>query len=142
MGGVQPRRTPSGDSLAEKVDHLFLTVRRPDGREHTYDDVESGTRGRVSRSYVWKLRKGRNRNPSLEVVEALSEFFGVPAGYFFGPPIGANEEAASAAAVAALLRDEAARRLLEGSRGLSPAAMAALLAMLDHLRELDGSIPA
>jgi transcriptional regulator with XRE-family HTH domain len=128
----------AGDCLAEKVDHLFLTVRRSDGREHTYDEVESGTGGRVSRSYVWKLRKGRNRNPSLEVVEALAGFFGVPAGYFFGPPLTEDEGSRSAAAVAALLRDDSARALLEGSRGLSPAAMSALLSMLGHLRGLDG----
>jgi transcriptional regulator with XRE-family HTH domain len=129
----------AGDCLAEKVDHLFLTVRRPDGREYTYDEVESGTGGRVSRSYVWKLRKGRNRNPSLEVVEALAGFFGVPAGYFFGGALADDGESRLAAAVAALLRDDAARALLEGSRGLSPAAMSALLAMLGHLRGLDGA---
>lgn len=139
MAGERSRRTRSGDSLAERVDYLFVTVRRPDGREHTYDEVEAGTGGRVSRSYVWKLRKGRNRNPSLEVVDALAEFFGVPVGYFFGEDLAHDSESHAVAALAALIRDDDARRLLEGSRGLSPAAMGALLTMMDHLRGLDGS---
>lgn len=45
--------TRARDTVSEKIDHLFRTVRRADGREFTYDDVERGTEGRVSRSYVW-----------------------------------------------------------------------------------------
>ena len=39
----------SRDNVPQKIDHLFRTVRREDGREFTYDDVERGTQGRVSR---------------------------------------------------------------------------------------------
>jgi transcriptional regulator with XRE-family HTH domain len=133
----QTARSRAHDALPAKVDHLFLTVRRPDGRVYTYDEVEAGTGGRVSRSYVWKLRNGRNRNPSLDVIEALADFFGVPASYFFGDWLAEDGAAREAAAVAALLRDQDARALVEKSRGLSAAAMSALIAMLEHMRELD-----
>jgi len=73
------------DTLSEKLNHLFLAVRREDGREYTYDGIERGTGKRVSRSYAWKLRHGRNNNPSLDVIEALAQFFRVEPEYFFGP---------------------------------------------------------
>jgi transcriptional regulator with XRE-family HTH domain len=125
------------DFVSEKIDHLFRTVRREDGREYTYDDVETGTDGRVSRSYVWKLRHGRNRNPSLDVIEAMSHFFRVPPSYFFGPPMKDDAEAKEAAAIAALLQDPAARAVADQARGLSPKALAAASAMLDHFHDLD-----
>jgi transcriptional regulator with XRE-family HTH domain len=130
----------SKDTVSEKIDHLFHTVRRPDGREFTYDDVEQGTAGRVSRSYVWKLRHGRNRNPSLDVIEALGEFFRVPPTYFFGDgsaDAGAGREAAQ---VAALLRDPAARKVSERARGLSPQSVAAISDMVEHLRKIESAM--
>jgi transcriptional regulator with XRE-family HTH domain len=123
--------------VSEKIDYLFRTVRREDGREYTYDDVEQGTKGTVSRSYVWKLRHGRNNNPSLEVLESLSVFFDVPPSYFFGDATAGKE----AAAVAALLQDKAAHEVAVKSRGLSPVALAMVSDLLDNLRKLDKPAP-
>jgi transcriptional regulator with XRE-family HTH domain len=125
------------DGIAEKIDYLFRTVRRPDGREFTYDEVEQGTDGRVSRSYVWKLRHGRNRNPSLDVIEALSEFFHVPPQYFFGADLQENEEARAAAEVAALLQDTRAREVARRARGLSPASLEAVNGLITSLRRIE-----
>ena len=127
------------NSISEKIDHLFVTVRRADGREFTYDDVERGTEGRVSRSYVWKLRHGRNRNPSLDVIEALSQFFMVPPSYFFGPSLAGDDEARTAADVAALLRDSSARKVAQRARGLSPASLQVVENLVDNLQELSGT---
>jgi transcriptional regulator with XRE-family HTH domain len=129
--------TRARDSVSEKIDHLFRTVRRPDGREYTYDDVERGTRGRVSRSYVWKLRHGRNCNPSLDVIESLSEFFRVPPSYFFGDALREDGSAREVAAVAALLQDDAARTVAERARGLSGGALQAVCDLIENLRILD-----
>ena len=126
-------RVRARDSVSEKIDQLFLSIRRPDGREYTYDEVEAGTEGRVSRSYIWKLRHGRNRNPSLDVIEALAEFFGVPPGYFFGVSPDGSEDLA----LSAVMRDAQTRALVERTRGLSPAAFDAVVAMIEHLRAVD-----
>ena len=127
------------DHVSQKIDHLFRTVRREDGREFTYDDVERGTHGRVSRSYVWKLRHGRNSNPSLDVIEALARFFKVPPSYFFGATLADDESAREAAAIAALLQDGAARKVAEQARGLSPVALGAVLDLIEHLRAMEQS---
>ncbi len=131
--------TRSRDAISEKLDHLFHTVCRPDGREFTYDDVERGTAGRVSRSYVWKLRHGRNRNPSLDVIEALGEFFQVPPTYFFGDEIQNDAAARETAEVAALLQDPGRRQVAERARGLSHRSLEAVLDLLTSLHEIEAA---
>jgi transcriptional regulator with XRE-family HTH domain len=125
------------DDVSEKIDYLFRTVRRPDGREYTYDEVQRGTEGRVSRSYVWKLRHGRNRNPSLDVIEALSEFFNVPPSFFFCAPVDEDPQARETVEIAALLQDEAARRVAERARGLSTPSLQAVSSLIDNLRSIE-----
>ncbi len=123
------------DSVPDKIDYLFKTIRRPDGREYTYDEVERGTEGAVSRSYVWKLRHGRNRNPSLEVIEALGRFFDVPVTYFFAAGDKADD-AREAAAIAGLIRNPGMRKLAEQAQGLSAEALAVLTEMAAGLKRL------
>jgi transcriptional regulator with XRE-family HTH domain len=125
------------ESISAKIDYLFRTVRREDGREFTYEDVERGTKGRVSRSYVWKLRHGRNRNPSLDVLEALGEFFSVPPHYFFGGEVSDDPVGREVAEVAGLLRDPASRLVADRARGLSPTALQALGNLIESLHVLE-----
>lgn len=69
--------------VTEKLDFLFSTILSPDGDEYTYKEVAEGTKGVVSTSYVWNLRKGKKRNPSRDKIEALARFFNVSPSYFF-----------------------------------------------------------
>lgn len=123
------------DSVPDKMDYLFKTIRRPDGREYTYDDVERGTAGAVSRSYVWKLRHGRNRNPSLVVIEALGQFFDVPVTYFFESAQN-PDDARVAAAVAGLIRQPGLRKLVEEAQGLGPEKLAVVTEVATGLKRL------
>lgn len=132
--------TRAADAIAAKIEYLFNTVRRPDGREYTYDEIERGTQGRVSRSYVWKLRNGRSQNPSLDVIEALAEFFHVPPEFFFSLDNDAEDAQRDAALVAALLHDPAARRLAEAARGMTPTAVRIVLGLIAALRPIDGMV--
>jgi transcriptional regulator with XRE-family HTH domain len=129
----------SSATVSEKIDHLFRAVRRPDGREFTYDDVEQGTGSRISRSYIWKLRHGRNRNPSLDVIEAMSEFWGVLPEFFFEQAAIDDKAESDAAAVADLLRDPAARAVAERIRGLSPQSLQTVMDLEDSLRAIEVS---
>ncbi|HEY4020593.1 MAG TPA: helix-turn-helix domain-containing protein [Pseudonocardiaceae bacterium] len=77
----QGRRT-----LAERLDHLFSTVRRPDGQEYTNEYVANSVSAKgvtISQSYIWQLRKQKKDNPTLKHLQALADFFGVPPAYFF-----------------------------------------------------------
>jgi transcriptional regulator with XRE-family HTH domain len=69
-------------TLAEKLEKLFTDARKPDGKKYTQAEVVAGTRGVLTRVYLWKLRTGRAANPSFHVIQALADFFGVDANYF------------------------------------------------------------
>ena len=69
--------------VAELVDDLFRTHRRPDGQEYTYKEISEFLGGKIESSHLSKLRTGKITNPSRETILALCRFFQVPASYFF-----------------------------------------------------------
>ena len=70
------------ESFATKLNRLFEEKRKPDGSQYTQNEVIEGAKGILNRVYLWKLRKGTASNPSLHVIQALAEFFGVAPSYF------------------------------------------------------------
>ncbi|WP_405900021.1 helix-turn-helix domain-containing protein [Streptomyces sp. NBC_00727] len=73
-------------SLADRLNHLFATVGPDSGQEYSNEYVAAAIRKAgvpISQSYIWQLRKRRKENPTLRHLQALADFFGVPAAYFF-----------------------------------------------------------
>lgn len=70
-------------TVAELVDNLFRTHRRPDGREYTHKDVTIALGGLVEPSHLSKLRNGKITNPGRDTLLLLCRFFKVPPSYFF-----------------------------------------------------------
>lgn len=125
-------------SLAQRLDRLFRTV-HPAGRgEYTYDEVASAIRDHgtmISHTYVWQLRKGIRDNPTKRHLEGLAQFFGVPASYFLDEDttaIDAQLELLSA------MRDGPVRSIALRVADLSPSGIAAIQAMIEHARSLEG----
>jgi len=83
--------------------------------------LQRATGDEISRSTVWKLRTGRQTNPTLRTLKTFATFFQVPIGYF-----GDGQEADSIEgqlAFLALLRDGGVdRATLRALVDLSPAA--------------------
>ncbi|WP_158289874.1 helix-turn-helix domain-containing protein [Micromonospora sp. S4605] len=82
----------AGQTLAQRLDNLFLSVRRPDGREHSHREVAEAVTAAgepISHSYIGQLRAGDKDNPTIKHLRALARFFGVPVEYF------TNEETAA-----------------------------------------------
>ena len=133
-GGPAPRRT-----IAEKLENLFRTVQGPRG-EYSLEEVAAGIRERggptISASYIWQLRKGVKDNPTKKHMEALADFFGVPAAYFFDDE--AAERIEAELAMLAALRDAGVRRVALRAAGLSPGTLAAIQAIIESAREVEG----
>ena len=90
MAASSTSSTPS-ETLAAKLQHLFATV-KPAGRgEYSNHEVataiEAGGGPTISATYIWQLRKGLRSNPTLNHLEALAGFFGVPVAYFLDEEI-------------------------------------------------------
>lgn len=129
----------TGRTLAEKVDHLFTTVRSSRG-EYTYEQVASEIRDAggptISAAYVWMLRNGKRDNPTMKHLEALASFFGVPAAYFFDDEVSkaVNEQLA----VVAAMRDAGVRKIAMRASGLSSESLGTIVDMIERVRALEG----
>lgn len=77
----------AGRSLADKLNHLFATITPGPGQvysnEHVANVIGQNSDVTISQTYIWQLRKGQKTNPTLRHLQALADYFGVPAAYFF-----------------------------------------------------------
>ncbi len=75
-------------TLADRVGWLVATVHPPGrGPYSNYEIaalIEEVTGEKVSHNAIWKLRNGQAANPTMRLVSALAQVFGVPPGFFYG----------------------------------------------------------
>lgn len=138
--GATPCKSTSAAGLAEKVDFLFRTVRPRDRGEYTYKEVEVALRDRgyrVSDSALHQLRTGKASNPTLRTLQALSDFFGVPAEYFFDTDVSARVR--QELELLASLRDQRIRSIATRAAGLSEANLALLSQVIDSMHNLSSA---
>ena len=119
-------------ALAEKIDLLFKSCTKPDGKEFTYQEVEAGTGGAVSSTYVWKLRTGKSTNPGYRVLQALGDFFGVPPSYFFEDKFSAQQ--LEDLWLTATLRDRGLQRIALSATGLDETGKALVVQLIEYMR--------
>lgn len=125
-------------SFAQRLNHLWETV-HPAGKPYTYEQVADGVAElgyEISAAYLWQLRHGKRENPTLQHIQGLAAFFGVPASYFLNPAEEKriNEELE----VIVAMRDAGVRNVALRTHGLSERDLAALDAMITSLREARG----
>jgi transcriptional regulator with XRE-family HTH domain len=85
---------------------------------------------------MYMLRKGERDNPTKKHLEALADFFGVPAGYFFDDVTAARVESELDALVA--LRDSPVREIALRAAGLSAQSLATIREVVERVRQLEG----
>ncbi len=120
-------------TLAEKIDTLFHVVRRPNGEQFSHDEVAKACRDATgetfSTPYLWQLRTGRRDNPSKRHLEALAQFFQVPASYFFDE--GKSTVIAKELELLAALRDAEVRSVALRAVTLSREGIGTISDMID-----------
>lgn len=79
-------------TMAELVNDLFRTHRRPDGREYTASEISRALNGELDPSYLGKMRRGKIENPTRQTLLLLCQFFKVPSSYFFPELTSPGEE--------------------------------------------------
>ena len=76
-----PEETQSHPAtLAQKVDLLLRTIKHPDGRRFTYEDLYQRTG--IKASTISRIRSGENTDPYFRTINALSEAFGIRLSFF------------------------------------------------------------
>jgi transcriptional regulator with XRE-family HTH domain len=129
----------SGCTLADKLNHLFETV-RPAGRGQWSTEEAaraiSAEGAPISGSYIWLLRKGQRDNPTLHHLEGLARFFGVPPAYFFDDQV--TSEVDAQLRLLSSLRDAHVQRVALRAAGLSAQSLSSIAEVIDRVRELEG----
>lgn len=115
-------------TVAQLIDDLLYTHRKPDGREYTYKEIAEALGGRVEPSHLSKLRTGKITNPGRETLLDLCRFFQIPPSYFF-PELDALPKP-----VAAPTADEAIQVALRSS-GLRPDVQTKLEELIRALKQ-------
>lgn len=137
--GFMGKYVPRG-LFAERLDHLFETVRREDGKRYTLaqvaDAINSAAGERLgSGTYIHQLRRGESDNPTYKVIVGLSRFFGVSPMYFFDEAD--LERGAVPAEVAVAVSDEDVREIAVDAAGLSKQSLDSVKQLISNARALE-----
>ncbi|MZE77565.1 hypothetical protein GTY57_11245 [Streptomyces sp. SID5475] len=123
-----------GQRLNELIAAMYPDQRKRPGYARLAKEIRETTGGAISGTYLWELATGKKRNVTLEQLDVLAEFFGVPPEYFL------NEETAervnSQLKLATALRDARVRNLALRADGLSAESLDALLIMVNEARRV------
>lgn len=130
--------------LDQRLTHLINTVypdesRRP-GFSRLAHEIHEKTGRKISSTYLWELVTGRKRNVTVEQLEVLAEFFGVPPSYFFDEEAAAKVNRQMKLAVA--LGNARIRNLAMRAEGLSEESLDAILSIVSAARGLQNLPPA
>lgn len=83
----QQKATDERPVIARALDYLLRTHKDDDGNPVGVEGVAAAIdRKGLSADYIYSLRSGRKRNPTVATLEALAGYFGVPIGFFFSDP--------------------------------------------------------
>jgi transcriptional regulator with XRE-family HTH domain len=130
-----------GSRIAQRLDHLLATV-HPDGRgPYLLREVAEGVNTAagekiISVAYLSQLRLGQRTTPSFRILEAIAQFFGVPATYF-------SDDLTSAQADQHLellqaMQDADVRSVAVRAAGLSEKSLAMVRALIETARQHEG----
>ncbi|GAA0896556.1 MULTISPECIES: hypothetical protein [Streptomyces violaceusniger group] len=120
--------------LNKLIETLYPDERTRPGYARLAKEIRETTGGSISATYLWELATGRKRNLTLEQLDILAQFFGVPPEYFLNDKV--SERVNAQLMLATALRDTKIRSLALRAEGLSPASLDALLTMVDEARKL------
>src|SRR5512133_194886 len=109
-------RSADRRTLADKLNHLFRTVRPRGGKEYSNNEVATAIG--VSGTYIGQLKSGVRTNPTKSTIEGIAEFFGVDPAYFFDDSVADQIDANLELLVR--LRDAGVTRAAARLVGLSP----------------------
>ncbi|MFD7162486.1 hypothetical protein [Streptomyces violascens] len=147
MAGDEGSSVPPGRPLLRRLDQrlneliaaLYPDERKRPGYAKLAAEIRQTTGGAISGTYLWELATGKKRNVTLEQLDVLAEFFGVPPEYFLNEEVADRVNAQLKLATA--LRDARVRNLALRADGLSTESLDALLAMVSEARKLQQLSP-
>lgn len=128
-----------GSDLAAKLNKLFDTMHprgtAPVSNYAAAKGIEDKTGVSITAQYLGQLRAGKKRNPTMQHLRAIADYFGISASYLLEP--GPNEHIESQLEVLRVMRDAGVRDIASRAAGLSPEALLGVAAIIDRARALE-----
>ncbi len=122
-------------NVTDRIDLLFKTITKPDGKEYSYQDVEKMGEGAVTRAAIWKARTGKTENPRPKLLGVISKAFQVSMEYF-------SDEQVTAGDIPRYQKqyhnDRMVERIALRSSGLDEDGKQAILDMITFVRKVQG----
>ncbi len=129
-----PEDFPVQGTFAEKLDYLCRVIHPSDRGPYTLEEL--GRAFDVSPQYVHALRRGTKTKPTIEVVQRIADFFGIPSGAFFNDRPQEAQQAADEVAAFIALRDAGIRQVALRLTGRTPEEREEILGLVDHVRQM------
>ena len=132
----------STDSLAAKLATLYETLAPaevPLSDAAVAEGIHEKTGVQMSAPYLCLLRTGKRTNPTIQNVQAIAEYFGVPASYLIDT--GDDAEIEAELRLVKAMRDAGVRDIAARLSGLTAESIANLAGLIDRLRELENLPP-
>ncbi|WP_454561866.1 XRE family transcriptional regulator [Mycobacterium haemophilum] len=130
--------TPASE-LSGKLNKLFEIIRRPSepplSNAAAAEAITKQTGVSISSAYMSQLRAGVIKNPTVQHLRAIAEFFGVSPSYLIDPDIDPHIDAQLNLLQA--LRDSGVRDIAMPASDLTPQSLNSLAAIVDHVRQLE-----
>jgi transcriptional regulator with XRE-family HTH domain len=127
-------------SFAERLITARETIRRPDGRMYTLEEIAEGVRTHTgdtcSKQYIGDLLSGKYTAPTRTKIEGLAHFFGLPPGYFFNDELSARMQ--EDLKLGAALREAGVRGLAARMLEVDPEKRELLMKMLNEIQQREG----
>ncbi|RIT36767.1 XRE family transcriptional regulator [Mycobacteroides abscessus] len=140
---TNPGGEAGGPDLAAKLNNLFDTMhpdgQKPDSNEKVAEKLrEKGVR--ITSQYLSQLRSGKKKNPSVDTLVALAEYFGLRTPTYLVDR-GPHPDLEAEFDYLRLLRDKKVRSIATRVSGLSDQSLMSVEAILDQVRGLEGLPP-
>jgi hypothetical protein len=125
-----------GNALAERLNHLFETVHPPYTAREVADAINAQAGAEIiSAAHLSQWQIGQGSNPGHSPLLAIARFFGVDIGYFCNE---VTDDEADRVALPSSVRDADVRSIGLRAQGLSQASLAAVRAVIENARRLEG----
>jgi transcriptional regulator with XRE-family HTH domain len=140
MNKAESEKPQDAGVIAKKLQFLFETVRKPNGKKYTYREVIEGVAEqggpKFSIGYLSQLVNGVRTNPMLDSLTAIATFFNVPLSLFDVSTDTA--EAEERMKLAARLQSAGVESIAQRVVGLNQGNLSALETLIDQMRAMQG----
>ncbi|MGW7022500.1 hypothetical protein [Streptomyces decoyicus] len=134
--GDAPAARKFGERLRTLIASAYPDERKRPGYARLAKEIREKTGGTISGTYLWELATEKKSNVTLEQLDVLAQFFGVPPAYFFDDQV--TETVNSQLALLTALRDAQVQGMALRAIGLSQKSLKSINEMIERVRELEG----